>query len=66
MRTPEQALELAYAQLARELGALSGGTQLLRKDISTTLTEGSLILDCTVLCIEDIAMQVEFEIVEEP
>lgn len=65
-RTPEQALELAYAQLARELGTLSDGTQLLRKDISTTLTESSLILDCTVLCIENIAAQVEFELVDEP
>ena len=40
--------------------------QLLRKDISTTLTESALILDCTVLCIENIAVQSEFEIVERP
>lgn len=65
-RTPEAALELAYEQLARELGALSADTQLLRKDISTTLTESALILDCTVLCIENIAVQSEFEIVERP
>jgi len=65
-RTPEQALDLAYARLAAELGRFSGDTQLLRKDVSTTITETALILDCTVLCIENIAQQVEFEIIEEP
>lgn len=65
-RTPEAALELAYEQLARELGGLSDDTQLLRKDIRTTLTDDALILDCTVLCIENIAVQSEFEIVTEP
>ena len=65
-RTPEAALELAYEQLARELGGFSDDTQLLRKDIRTTLTDDALILDCTVLCIENIAVQSEFEIVTEP
>ena len=65
-RTPEEALEMAYAELEHRLSALSDEVQLLRKDISTTLTETSLILSCTVSCIEDIAVQVEFEITQEP
>lgn len=65
-RTPEAALELAYAELERQMSVLSDGCELLRKDVSTTLTEDSLILTCTVLCIEDIAVQSEFEITEQP
>ena len=63
-RTPEEALALAYEALAGELGALSADTQLLRKDIKTTLTEDTLILECVVLCIENIAVQSEFEVTE--
>lgn len=65
-RTAEEALEAAYASLSRELGSLSEDTQLLRKDISTTLTDDALILECSVLCIENIAVQVEFEVEELP
>ncbi len=63
-RTPEEALELAYEALSKDLGALSRDTQLLRKDIKTTLTEDSLILECVVCCIENIAMQSEFEVTD--
>ena len=61
-RTAEEALSIAYDQLASQLGKLSADTQLLRKEIVTTLTDTSLILDCTVLCIENIAVQSEFEV----
>ena len=63
-RTEEQALLLAYESLAKELESLSADAQLLRKEIATTLTDRSVILDCTVLCIEDIAVQSEFEVSE--
>ncbi len=63
-RTPEQASTLAFAALERELSSLSKDTQLLQKRITTTLTDTSLVLECTVLCIENIAAQSEFEIVE--
>lgn len=63
-RTEEQALSLAYEALTAELNSLSADTQLLRKEITTTLTDNSVILQCTVLCIEDIAVQSEFEISE--
>ena len=65
-RTPEEALELAYEALASELGALSRDTQLLRKDIKTTISEDSLILECVVCCIENIAVQSEFEVTDLP
>lgn len=65
-RTEEQALALAYEQLSAELAEQSRGAQLLRKEIVTTITEQSLILDCTVLCIENIAEQSEFEVVLTP
>lgn len=65
-RTEDEALELAYVQLEMELGTLSSDAQLLRKEIVTTLTEDALILDCTVLCVENIAEQLEFEVVTRP
>ena len=63
-RTPEAALELAYDALEHKLAAFSEDRQILKKSISTTLTESSLVLDCTVFCIENIAIQSEFEIIE--
>lgn len=62
--TPEAALELAYAELDRRLSLLSQDAQLLKKRVTTTLTDTTLILHCEVLCIEDIAETAEFEIVE--
>lgn len=62
--TVEEALALAYEELSRSIGTLSADTQLLRKDIKTTLTEDSLILECVVLCIENIAVQSEFEVTD--
>lgn len=64
MRTPEEALELAYGELDAQIAEFSDGAELLGKQISTTLTETSLVLHCTVTCIEDIAVQQEFEISE--
>ena len=63
-RTPEEALDLAYEELASLLAKFSSDTQLLSKQIKTTLTDGELILFCTVSCIEDIALQFEFEVVD--
>ena len=63
-RTPEQALEQAYAELETRLAAYSERGQLLRQDVRSEWTDNSLILHCTVYCIEDIAVQKEFEIVD--
>ena len=64
-RTPEEALEAAYTALAQRLSAFSPEVQLLRKEIGTVLTDTSLILTCTVTCIEDIAVQQEFDVTEQ-
>ncbi len=63
-RTQEEALDLCYEQLEYELAALSGSVQLLQKEITTEIREDRVVLICTVSCIEDIAQQQEFEIVE--
>ncbi len=65
-RTHEEALDEAYRVLETKLLELSSDMQLLRKDLSTTLTEDALILECVVLGIENIAEQVEFEVKESP
>lgn len=63
-RTAEEAGRLAYAELERELATFSENSQLLGKRIVMTMTDTHLILDCTVTCIEDIAVQAEFEVIE--
>ena len=63
-RTTEEALELCYEKLSGELSALSGDVQLLQKEIVTEVREDSVILTCTVICIENIAEVQEFEIVQ--
>ena len=63
-RTPEEALELCYEQLFGELSAFSGEMELLQKEIVTEIREDSVVLICTVTCIENIAAVQEFEIVQ--
>ncbi|MBO7274174.1 MAG: sporulation protein YqfD, partial [Clostridia bacterium] len=63
-RTPDEALELCYLELSQKLSALSGEVQLLQKDIVTEMGERSVVLTCTLVCIENIAAQQEFEIID--
>ena len=63
-RTAEEALELCYEELSRQLSSLSGEVQLLQKEIVTEVGENSVVLVCTLTCIENIALVQEFEIVE--
>ena len=63
-RTAEEALELGYEQLSQELSALSGEVQLLQKEIVTEMREDSVVLICTLTCIENIALVQEFEITQ--
>ena len=62
-RSPEEALDLAYAGLERRLADLSPGAQLLGKRIVTEITDTALVLICTVECVENIAVQAEFDVV---
>lgn len=64
VRTEEEAVELAFLELERELAALSLEAELLEKRITVTVTDTSVLLDCTLRCIENIARQVAFEVVE--
>ena len=63
-RSAEEALELCYAELARELASFSDEVRLLQKEIVTEVGESSVTLVCTLTCIEDIALVQEFEIAQ--
>lgn len=62
--TPDEALDAAYAALEEQLSALSTEAQLLKKDVRYAMDGDVLILTCRVECIENIAVQQEFEINE--
>lgn len=65
-RSPDEAMELAYSELeARTSELIRGGAVMLRKNLTSSLTDTSYILDCTLTLIEDIADTVEFEIDEQ-
>ncbi len=53
-RTYAEAEELAYFELARRIGELPGGAELLGKTITTSRGTEAFILTCTLTCIEDI------------
>lgn len=61
-RTEEEALALAYEALAARMGELSSEITLLSKQIETSITDTSVVLECRLICIENIAEQVEFEV----
>ena len=63
-RTQTEAATLAYDRLEAELRALAENAQLLSRTTVMTLTDEKVILECTVLCIEDIAEQVEFDVTD--
>ena len=65
-RTRDEALTLAYEALGRELATLSEEAELLEKQIKTEWQDDGVVLRCTVTCIENIAVQSEFEIIEQP
>ena len=62
-RSEEEALKLCYEKLSQELSSFSGEAQLLQKHITTQMGENSVVLICTITCIENIAGVQEFEIV---
>ena len=63
-RSAEEALELCYQELEEQLSSLSGEVQLLQKEIVTRVGESSVVLVCTLTCVENIALVQEFEIVQ--
>ncbi len=63
-RTPNEALDQAFCKLEEELSALSPEIQLLEKRIRTEIGENALILECELTCVENIAVQQDFEVWE--
>ena len=61
-RTYAEAEELAYRELARRIGEIPGGAEILQKTITTSTGDGVFRLSCSLLCIEDIARVQEFEV----
>lgn len=61
-RTHAEAEALAYQALARRIGAIQGGAEVLSKTITTTLGEDVYVLTCTLTCIRDIAKEQTFEV----
>ena len=61
-RTQEEALQLAYDALDRQIAENLSEAQLLDKQIATEMTDTSVTLRATVSCIENIAVVQEFEV----
>ena len=59
--SPGEAAEYAFAELERELAALSVRAELLEKDISFELTDEAYVLDCRITCLENIAVTQRIE-----
>ena len=64
-RTLQEAEELAYYELARQIAALPGGAELIGKTVTVHRGEGALTLTCTLTCIEDIGTVRPIEIAKE-
>lgn len=60
-RTEDEACELAYFHLSEQIRAL-GDVEILKKNISTYVKSDTLVLICTLTCIEDIAQTSEFDV----
>ena len=53
---------MAYARLATQLSELLGDAELIRKSLTSEITDTSYILHCEIVSIEDIARVVEFDV----
>ncbi|MBE6693255.1 MAG: hypothetical protein E7589_00620 [Ruminococcaceae bacterium] len=63
-RSDSQMERLAYFELSQRLAEIPGGAELIKKTVSTSSDEGGFYLYCTVVCVEDIARTVEFEVTQ--
>ena len=61
-RTAAEAEELAYFELSQRLGLLSEDAILVRKVIMPEIHDDFFALRCVIVCIEDIAKTVEFDV----
>jgi len=63
-RTAEEAVSQAFSELDSMLAALSAEAEILSKSISQRMEDTGVLLECRLVCVEDIAQQQEFEISE--
>ena len=61
-RSEDEARELAYCQLSREISDVLADSQILKKTVTWEMLEDKYVLKCTVRCIENIAEIIEFDI----
>lgn len=57
-RSTEQASELAFFELERLIESELHAAELLQKTITTSMTDDELILECEIVCLENIAQSV--------
>ena len=58
----EEAMEIAYYRLAREIEAELSEAEILRKTVEAELREDSYVIKCRVRCIENIGETAEIEL----
>ncbi|MBQ8207417.1 MAG: sporulation protein YqfD [Clostridia bacterium] len=56
IRSAQQASELAFFELERLIETELASADLLRKTISTEMTENEFLLECEIVCLENIAV----------
>ena len=61
-RDIEIAMEQALFELSEQISRSSPECELLRKQISTEISDAALILDCHIVCVQNIAVEKEIEI----
>ena len=55
-----EAVDLAFAELRRELDAQLNGAELIDKEVKTYYDSEAFYIECMLYCLEDIAMEQEF------
>jgi similar to stage IV sporulation protein len=63
-RTDTELERLAYFELSQRLSEIPGGAELIKKTVVASSDDNGYYLECTVVCIEDIAKTVEFEVTQ--
>ena len=60
--TKEQAVDLAFTELRKEMDKALSSAELISKSIETSYDDKYFYIDCKLHCIEDIGSTVEFEV----
>ena len=58
--TNQEMVDFAFNQLDKRLESELKNAQLVSKSVKTSFKDGSLILECDIYCVEDIAREVEY------